>query len=47
MATEKLSNGQGVVVSTDTDKPTNAQLKAQGWSTTNDTAENPISGHAV
>lgn len=47
MATENLSNGQGVILATDTTKPANAALKAQGWTVDAGNAEQPAGGLPV
>ncbi len=55
MATENLTKkvpGAGgsdglVIISTDTEKPTNAALKAHGWEVTASAANQPPSGLAV
>lgn len=49
MATEKLcrDTNNTCVISTDTTKPLNAKLKAQGWVVTASAATNPASGKTL
>lgn len=47
MATENLTKDGKIIIATDTTKPTNAALKAQGWSSTVEAANEPPSGQPV